>query len=56
MPPAAGGLSPPDPDLKTMTPAVGARSRAPTGVIVFPQGFQRGSAPLPPEAFFLFAS
>ena len=26
-----------------MTPA-GARSRAPTGVIVFPKGFQRGSA------------
>ena len=32
-----------------MTP-VGARSRAPTGVIVFPsEGFQRGSAPLAAE-------
>ena len=50
MPLAAGG-SAPDPDLEIMTPA-GARSRAPTGVIVFPKGFQRGSAPLPPEAFF----
>ena len=48
MPPAAGGLSPPL-TWKTMTP-VGARSRAPTGVIVFPkQGFQRGSAPLAAE-------
>ena len=47
MPPAAGGAQPPGPPTwKTMTP-VGARSRAPTGVIVFPKrGFQRGSAPL----------
>ena len=44
MPPAAGGLSPRTSTWKTMTP-VGARSRAPTGVIVFPKGFQRGSAP-----------
>ena len=35
-----------------MTPA-GARSRAPTGVIVFPKGFPKGLSPLPPEAFFL---
>ena len=49
------GAQPPTSTWKTMTP-VGARSRAPTGVIVFPKGFQRGSAPLPPEAFFLFAS
>ena len=46
MPPAAGGSAPGPPTWKTMTP-VGARSRAPTGVIVFPKrGFQRGSAPL----------
>ena len=44
MPLAAGGLSPRTPTWKIMTPA-GARSRAPTGVIVFPKGFQRGSAP-----------
>ena len=44
MPPAAGGLSPRTSTWKIMTP-VGARSRAPTGVIVFPKGgFQRGSA------------
>ena len=50
------GAQPPTSTWKIMTP-VGARSRAPTGVIVFPKwGFQRGSAPLPPEAFFLFAS
>ena len=56
MPPAAGGSAPGPPTWKTMTP-VGARSRAPTGVIVFPkQGF-KGAQPLwPPEAFFLFAS
>ena len=46
MPPAAGGLSPPDSSTwKIMTMPAGARSRAPTGVIVFPKGFQRGSAP-----------
>ena len=46
MPPAAGGSAPGPPTWKTMTP-VGARSRAPTGVIVSPKrGFQRGSAPL----------
>ena len=46
MPPAAGGSAPGPPTWKTMTP-VGARSRAPTGVIIFPKrGFQRGSAPL----------
>ena len=39
----AAGAQPPDPDLE-MTPA-GARSRAPTGVIVFPKGFQ-GAQPL----------
>ena len=44
MPPAAGGLSPPTPTWKTMTP-VGARSRAPTGVIVFPKGFPKGLSP-----------
>ena len=43
MPLAAGG-SAPDPDLKIMTPA-GARSRAPTGVIVFPVGFPKGLSP-----------
>ena len=46
-----GRGSAPDLDLK-MTP-VGARSRAPTGVIVFP-GVSKGAQPLPPpEAFFL---
>ena len=40
----AAGAQPRTSDLKMMTPA-GARSRAPTGVIVFPKGFQRGSAP-----------
>ena len=41
---AAGG-SAPGPRPENTTP-VGARSRAPTGVIVFPKrGFQRGSAP-----------
>ena len=45
MPLAAGGSAPRTSTWKTMTPA-GARSRAPTGVIVFPKrGFQRGSAP-----------
>ena len=43
MPSAAGGSAPGLPTWKIMTP-VGARSRAPTGVIVFPKGFQRGSA------------
>ena len=43
--PAAGGLSPRDlPTWKIMTP-VGARSRAPTGVIVFPKGFPKGLSP-----------
>ena len=45
MPPAAGGLSPPDSTWKIMTPA-GARSRAPTGVIVFPKGVSKGAQPL----------
>ena len=37
-----------------MTP-VGARSRAPTGVNVFPKRVSKGAQPLwPPEAFFLF--
>ena len=49
---AAGGSAP---RPRKMMP-VGARSRAPTGVIVFPKGLPKGSAPLPPEAFFLFAS
>ena len=53
--PAAGAQPPTSIDLKIMTP-VGARSRAPTGVIVFPKGFPKGLSPLPPEAFFLFAS
>ena len=45
MPPAAGGSAPRTPTWKTMTP-VGARSRAPTGVIVFPQaGFPKGLSP-----------
>ena len=39
---------------KNTTPA-GARSRAPTGVIVFFQGFPAGLSPLVREAFFLFA-
>ena len=43
MPLAAGGSAPRLLDLKIMTP-VGARSRAPTGVIVFPKGFPKGSA------------
>ena len=56
MPPAAGGLSPRTSTWKIMTP-VGARSRAPTGVIVFPSGVSKGAQPpWPPEAFFLFAS
>ena len=42
---AAGGLSPRTLDLKIMTPA-GARSRAPTGVIVFPKGVSKGAQPL----------
>ena len=41
--PLAAGAQPPDLDLKIMTPA-GARSRAPTGVIVFPPGVPKGSA------------
>ena len=44
MPLAAGGAQPPDPTWKIMTPA-GARSRAPTGVIVFPKGFPKGLSP-----------
>ena len=48
MPPAAGGSAPGPPTWKTMTP-VGARSRAPTGVVFSPSGFQRGSAPLAAE-------
>ena len=51
---AAGGSAPTLDLKKTMTPA-GARSRAPTGVIVS-KGFPKGLSPLPPEAFFLFAS
>ena len=47
MPPAAGGLSPRTPTWKTMTP-VGARSRAPTGVIVFPKQVSKGAQPLWP--------
>ena len=53
--PLAAGAQPPTSTWKIMTP-VGARSRAPTGVIVFPRGFPKGLSPLPPEAFFLFAS
>ena len=49
MPPAARGLSPGPPTWKTMTP-VGARSRAPTGVVVFPQaGFKGAQPPLAAE-------
>ena len=46
MPPAAGGLSPPGPPTwKTMTP-VGARSRAPTGVVFSPKRrFPKGLSP-----------
>ena len=48
MPPAAGA-QPRTPTWKTMTP-VGARSRAPAGVVFSPKrGFQRGSAPLAAE-------
>ena len=49
MPPAAKGLSPfGNPLGKTMTP-VGARLRAPAGVIVF-QVEVRGLSPRPPKA------
>ena len=47
MPPAAGGSAPGPPTWKTMTP-VGARSRAPTGVIVFPKQVSKGAQPLWP--------
>ena len=43
MPSGGRGLSP-RPRPGKMTPA-GARSRAPTGVIVFPQGFPKGLSP-----------
>ena len=49
------GLSPRTPTWKTMTP-VGARSRAPTGVIVFPNGVSKGAQPLWPPGILLFAS
>ena len=40
---ASGGRgSAPDLDLKMSTTPAGARSRAPTGVIVFPKGFPKG--------------
>ena len=45
MPPAAGGSAPGPLTWKTMTP-VGARSRAPAGVVVSPSEVSRGSAPL----------
>ena len=48
MPPAAGGSAPRTPDLENNEP-VGARSRAPTGVIIFPKQVSRGSAPLAAE-------
>ena len=41
MPSGGRGAQPPTSTWKIMTP-VGARSRAPTGVIVFPQGFPKG--------------
>ena len=49
MPPAAGGSAPGPPTWKTMTP-VGARSRAPTGVVFSPSEVSKGAQPLwPPE-------
>ena len=49
MPPAAGGSAPGPPTWKTMTP-VGARSRAPTGVVFSPSEVFKGAQPLwPPE-------
>ena len=48
MPPAAGGSAPGPPTWKTMTP-VGARSRAPTGVVFFPSKVSKGAQPLWPE-------
>ena len=58
---AAGGLSPPDSDLENELYSektfLLAREAARQQASLFsPRGFQRGSAPLPPEAFFLFAS
>ena len=53
--PSGGRGSAPDPDLEN--DALLAREAARQQASLFsPKGFQRGSAPLPPEAFFLFAS
>ena len=50
------GAQPPDLDLENNDACWRAKPRA-NRRHCFPQGgFQRGSAPLPPEAFFLFAS
>ena len=52
---AAGGLSP-DPDLENNDACWRAKPRA-NRRHCFPQaGFPKGLSPLPPEAFFLFAS
>ena len=47
MPPAAGGSAPGPPTWKTMTP-VGARSRAPTGVVFSQAKVSKGAQPLWP--------
>ena len=54
MPPAAGGLSP-RPRPGNNDACWRAKPRA-NRRHCFPQGFPKGLSPLPPEAFFLFAS
>ena len=57
MPSGRPGAQPPDFDLDLENDALLAREAARQQASLFsPRGFQRGSAPLPPEAFFLFAS
>ena len=55
MPLAAGG-SAPDPDLENNDACWRAKPRANRRHCFPPRGFPKGLSPLPPEAFFLFAS
>ena len=54
--PGGRGAQPPDLDLENNDACWRAKPRANRRHCFPKRGFQRGSAPLPPEAFFLFAS
>ena len=54
--PLAAGAQPPDLDLENNDASLAREAARQQASLFSPRGFQRGSAPLPPEAFFLFAS